>query len=101
MPPSMASRPQYSMLPVSVHRCSATAPSVMRATIAASPPAAVTRSGVIVGGSAHAAPQVGDRRARVQLLEHVIAARVGCQPRHATIRVVEVAEYDGVGRARL
>ena len=45
--------------------------------------------------------QVPDRWPYVQLLEHAVRARRRRQLRHATVRVLQVTEDDGVGGTRL
>src|SRR5262245_57736768 len=68
-----------------------------------SPPCGRARAGVPVARRA-AAPdrlQVRRRRARVELIEHAIAARILAQLRHAALRILQVPEHDGLRRAGL
>src|SRR3990170_4605712 len=64
----------------------------------------VTRGGCwrrgIALAVAHQA-QIADHRLNVELGEHVVVARRGGELGHSALRIGEVAEDDGVGRARL
>src|SRR5207237_9141799 len=54
-----------------------------------------------ITGSWHAAPQVGDRRTRVERFERMVAVRGAREPRHTAGRIVQIAEDDRLRRARL
>src|SRR5687767_5231203 len=45
--------------------------------------------------------QIGDVRARAELLQHAVGALAGEQLRRAAGRVLEIAEHDRLGRAGL
>src|SRR5205823_6098215 len=68
----------------------------------------VTRGGAVSAiasalhhGAVYHLREVGDRRLRVQVREHVVAARVTGERRDPRATVAQVAEHDGLRRTRL